>query len=60
MNYQDFFVVFNQPGPIRVIDEKGTIWQVYRKAADIPNLKSGPHIATVRAREIKSVPEKES
>jgi hypothetical protein len=48
-----WFVVFNQPGPVRVIDENGTIWQAYRRAADIPNLNLGPHIATVRAREIE-------
>ena len=52
MDYQEFLLVFNQPGPIRVIDQQGTIWQAYRKVEDIPNLKSGPPIATVRAREV--------
>jgi hypothetical protein len=53
MNWQEFFVVWNQPGPIQVVDLQGVIWQAYRRVADIPNLAVGPHIATVRAREIK-------
>jgi hypothetical protein len=53
MDWQEFIVVFNQPGPIQVMDHHGTIWQAYRQVADIPNLKSGPHLARIRAREIK-------
>ena len=53
MEYKEFFVVWKQPGPIRVIDEHGTIWQAYRNVEDIPNLKTGPHMATIRAREIR-------
>lgn len=48
--YQRFLVVWNQPGPLKVMDEKGTIWMAYKEAKDIPNLNRGPHIAELWGR----------
>ena len=45
---EEFLVVYNQPGPLRVMDQEGRIWQAYKHYEDIPNW--GPHIATVLAR----------